>query len=151
MEYPSLDKLKSDITNIQELCKKENFMAGIFSRQDEHDKTIVFDYINEKWYQYIYECMRNAGENDYFEDQSPAYKISYCCVEINLRHALVNANKRSSLLAFFILIIYNFWEKFFNLDWDFLYSFAKETAKGGEKERKQNIQKLKNYLLQIIK
>ena len=94
MEYPSYEELKKITNNIHNICEQgDGFIKNYFGEKDENDKTLVFDYINDNWFNYIFENIKKIADNSYLTDQTIEYKISYICVEINLLHKLTNAKK----------------------------------------------------------
>ena len=49
--YPPKDEMRVRIEKIKNLCEKEkdSFLARMFASPDPHDKTVVFDYIDDEW------------------------------------------------------------------------------------------------------
>ena len=147
LHYPSSkEQLLVDVDLIKEYSKKEFLVP--FGIRDPHDETLVFDYIDEHWIEYIYSEIEKVAKSDLFNgDGSIEHKIAYITININLLHKLENANKRSSLLTFFILMLYNHKNsKLYSKDWEHYYEFAKKIAREGVEKREQNIIELREFL-----
>ncbi len=149
-DYPRLGYLKIAVEVIEEESFKDddNPMKEIFGTEDDNDKTLVFDYINEEWFEYVYSNIEKVYKSNlYAGDGSVLYKIAFICIDINLLHRLPNGNKRSSLLVLFILLMDRMGRDFpFSLDWKYMYTFSKKVAEKGNKNREENIEELRKYL-----
>ena len=143
---PSKEQLLGVVDLIKKHSEKELRVA--FGTRDPHDKTLVFDYIDEHWIEYIYSEIEKVAKSDLFNgDGSIEHRIAYITININLLHKLANANKRSSLLTFFILMLYNHKDsKLYSKDWEYYYEFAKKIAVEGVEKMEQNIIELREFL-----
>lgn len=145
---------------MQALCQNGEGLAGdfelssfwlkdTFDRASEDDQTSVFDYIDDEWFEYSYSNIQKVAENDYYSgDGSVEYKVAYITVELNLLHALVNGNKRTSLLVLFALLHFNDLRDAIDKDWEVYYQAAKKIATGGNAKREESIADLCQLLKQ---
>ena len=150
--YPGRADLVLEAEEIKSVCTQKNsgfsFVRSIFGNPDPHDKTTVFDYVDEEWIDIIHGQIKSVAENSWFNgDGSVEHKIAYICVDINTAHRFGNGNKRSSLLVLLILIRYNnLWDRIAGENADTLYKVSKKIAKEGGDWRDENITTLRECL-----
>ena len=150
--YPNREDLEEVVNIIEEMSKKDSsLLQRIFNSRDKDDKTVVFDYVDDYWFDSIHSDMAKvSGSSLYDGDGTIEYKIAYICIDINLLHRFPNGNKRSSLLALFVLLHWNYQRHtIIRLDWNKLYDMAKKISKEGAEGREKNIDALKECLQSV--
>lgn len=157
MKYPKRQTFSDYVFTIKGLCLSDEevefkslvkWLKSIFSSpKTDSDQTSVFDYIDDAWFDYVYSNIEKVATSDYHAgDDTVEHKIAYICVNLNLLHGLPNANKRTSLLALFILLGFNGLHEALNADWEIYYDIAKEIASKGNEKRDDSIIKLRELL-----
>ncbi len=148
--YPPKDEMRVRIEKIKNLCEKEkdSFLARMFASPDPHDKTVVFDYIDDEWIDTVHGKIQSVAESSMYNgDGTVEHRIAYICVDINTAHRFGNGNKRSSLLTLLLLLIYNdMWERIRMTNDTDIYNLAKKIAREGSAGRDNNIIALRECL-----
>ena len=148
------DITKEYIEAVVDFCKEYKGFRFIsyLHAQDPYDKTTVFDFIDNDWFDYVFSNIEKVAKSDLYKgDGTIEYRIAYICVEINLLHKLPNGNKRTSILVLWILLFLNFniEDKILKIKENDLYNIAKKIASEGTINREQNIQYLKEYITKL--
>ncbi len=141
---PSFEDFKSLVVDIRKGSSENTIWMRLFNNSG--DKTSVFDYVDDDWYEYIYGEIKKVFTSSYLSEKSDAYKSAYLTVEICLRHKFFDGNKRSSLLALTSILFFTNIEVIRRINPSYLYGFIKQVASDGNKKREENINKLAEYL-----
>ena len=143
------ESLKIIVFRIREYCageeKSKSGILTILSRRDEYDKTNVFDFVDDEWFDLMYGKIELImGSSWYAGDGSYEHRVAEVMVAINVGHILRNGNKRSATLVLLVLCVWN--NASLACSEDEIHDLALEVAQGGNDKKEESVVRVREFL-----